>query len=316
EKAHPDVLNILLQLLDEGRLTDARGKVATYREAVIVLTSNLIKELPKARRAIGFGTADPADSPSGQEDLLRSTLSRQLAPELVGRIGLVALFDPLDGEAARAIVQTTVQRMAKRLRAQGTAIEVPPDLVDKVVARLGSLELGARGIERLVSDELGRALTAPAELVATSATDQRQKLAILTVARLREDAPALEDLAMRARTASSGADLRAVTIREGRLTVVTAAVDGALALATELTEGRDDLRAVIHRARVKGLDEGRPRGPAVELGDVVLEMLGEGEGPRVALTGSAVEALSGGLRSMRALHPDGADDLAIELWGA
>jgi ATP-dependent Clp protease ATP-binding subunit ClpC len=163
EKAHPDVLLLLLQILDDGTLTDARGRKASFREAIVVLTSNLVIE--GRRRVIGFSSAgekDQAAEARDWEDEARKELSRLLRPELVGRIGAVVPFAPLDPKTVAAIVEKVALEAVRRIEVGGRKVALPEDFVARVLERIASTTFGAREIERVVREELARILQAEA----------------------------------------------------------------------------------------------------------------------------------------------------------
>jgi class 3 adenylate cyclase len=160
EKAHPDVLTLLLQILDEGTLTDARGRSASFREAVIVMTSNLVPEVVKAASPIGFGRQ--ADTTSAAADSLREGLRGQLRPEILGRIGAVVGFNSLGEREFEQIVDKLIADWSERLAGRVT---VPPGLRARILGRAGS-RFGARELQRVVEEELGELLKAPVALSA------------------------------------------------------------------------------------------------------------------------------------------------------
>jgi len=101
EKAHPDVLMLLLQILDDGALTDGRGKRASFREAILVMTTNIAPD-PSRGRPLGFQRgAEPGGTAGSDGDgALREGLRDRFRPELLGRVGAVVAFRPLDAAAA------------------------------------------------------------------------------------------------------------------------------------------------------------------------------------------------------------------------
>ena len=157
EKAHPDVLNILLQILDEGRLTDGQGRKASFREAVVILTTNIT---PQARenRALGFqagATADrQADKQIGQSVFIES-LRKYLRPELLGRIKHLILFHALGQQAGFAIAEKVLNELQARIRdATGSLPAIPDAIVQRVISRAQSFQFGAREIEQAVEAEV------------------------------------------------------------------------------------------------------------------------------------------------------------------
>jgi len=152
DKAHPDVLDVLLQLLDDGVVRSARGTEASFREAVVITTCNLLAEPPGRRGAVGFAAAPAGE---GGEAELRAALERHLRPELIGRIGQVIRFAALDDQASRRIAARHLQVMVQRLLAQQTVDAPPPaELRERVLGRAVAGRYGGRDLERMVEDEL------------------------------------------------------------------------------------------------------------------------------------------------------------------
>ena len=158
EKAHPDVLQLLLQILDDGSLTDSRGRRASFRETIIVMTSNLALDVG-AGRVIGFHRGDAAaNAPSGgdKDAELRKALQQHLRPELVGRIQAIVPFRSLDAEAATGIAEKILREVLGRLDAHGGAPVVPAEVRARILEQAGSLRFSARDLQRLVEAEIGR----------------------------------------------------------------------------------------------------------------------------------------------------------------
>jgi ATP-dependent Clp protease ATP-binding subunit ClpC len=154
EKAHPEVWNVLLQLLDDGRLTDGEGRTVDFTNAVIVMTSNL--GAGRAKRGIGFTSAA---APSDDERMLAAAKAAFL-PEFLNRIDEVVTFSSLDEEHVRRIGRMVVDRVADRLRAErGIELVVDDALVARLAADGFDEEFGARPLQRHVRRTLERELT-------------------------------------------------------------------------------------------------------------------------------------------------------------
>jgi ATP-dependent Clp protease ATP-binding subunit ClpC len=157
EKAHPDVIMLLLQILDEGELTDGHGKRASFRETILVMTTNVAID-PSRGRPLGFQRGHDAsdDGPEGAPDAaLREGLRDRFRPELLGRLGAVVSFRPLDAAASKAIAEKTITTVLTRLAAQGGLQTLPPDVRARILEQASTLRFGAREIERLVDAEIG-----------------------------------------------------------------------------------------------------------------------------------------------------------------
>ena len=143
EKAHPDVFNILLQILDDGRLTDSQGRTVDFKHTVIIMTSNLGAERIQAhaRRNESF-----EDLKEDMERILRNTLR----PEFVNRIDEVIVFRALDRAQIADIARLLLDRTTRRLRAQGIEVEFTEEAVDLVAEEGFDLEFGARPLRRTI----------------------------------------------------------------------------------------------------------------------------------------------------------------------
>ena len=160
EKAHPDVFNLLLQVLDDGRLTDGQGRTIDFRNTVVVMTSNLGSEFLASRSgAMGF-VAGGADDPTGfgSEEALRARvmgkLREAMRPEFLNRIDEIVLFRKLDQQQLQEIVGLMLGRTTERLAARGASLETTPEALT-LLAELGyEPEYGARPLRRLIQREV------------------------------------------------------------------------------------------------------------------------------------------------------------------
>ena len=143
EKAHPDVFHILLQVLEDGRLTDAQGRLVDFRNAVVLLTSNLASE------AI-LGTRDP----TALEEIVQASLRAHFRPEFLNRLDETVVFHPLEREHLERIVDLQVARLSERLAREGRSIELSPEARTVLVERGSDLAWGARPLRRAVVREL------------------------------------------------------------------------------------------------------------------------------------------------------------------
>ncbi|HEC09214.1 MAG TPA: ATP-dependent Clp protease ATP-binding subunit [Acidimicrobiales bacterium] len=161
EKAHPDVFNTLLQILEEGRLTDAQGRSVDFRNTVLIMTSNLgTADLRKAH--VGFSKSDEAVSYERMKEKVNDALKAHFRPEFLNRIDDIIVFHELSIEEVTEIVDLMIARTAEQLRAQGLGLELT-DSAKSMLARKGyDPTLGARplrrAIQRLVEDALSERL--------------------------------------------------------------------------------------------------------------------------------------------------------------
>ena len=158
EKAHPDIFNVLLQVLDEGRLTDRQGHIVDFRNTIIVLTSNVgTRQLQDFGAGIGFGAAEMDQKRA--HDMLLKALQKQFPPEFVNRIDNVITFEPLNRETIAQIVRIEVGLLQQRLRAQGHQLSVSPEATKQLVEKSFDSKNGARPVKRAVQTYLEDPLT-------------------------------------------------------------------------------------------------------------------------------------------------------------
>ena len=158
EKAHPDIFNVLLQVLDEGRLTDRQGHIVDFRNTIIVLTSNVgTRQLQEFGNGIGFG-AEAMDR-KRSHDVLIKALQKQFPPEFVNRIDSVVTFEPLSRETIEKIVRIEVGLLQERLKAQGHQLSVSPEAIKQLVEKSYDTKNGARPVKRAVQTYLEDPLT-------------------------------------------------------------------------------------------------------------------------------------------------------------
>lgn len=159
EKAHPDVFNTLLQVMDEGRMTDGNGTTVDFRNTVIIMTSNSgSRQISEFGAGIGFGTS--ADSANAQaESIVRKALSRQFAPEFLGRLDDIIMFHTLDEKDALEIVRLEVGKLAARLKENHQIeIHLTDAVYDFLVKKGFEPKSGARSVKRAIREHLEDAL--------------------------------------------------------------------------------------------------------------------------------------------------------------
>ena len=151
EKAHPEVFNILLQVLDEGRLTDSKGKTVDFKNAIIIMTSNLGSQLISERVAAEFGSNDKWDNVfSNLKSELLQLLKQTIRPEFLNRIDEIVVFRPLAQEDIRAIVTLQTERVRGLMEKKGLQLEVTDEAKDWL-AKLGYDPMfGARPLKRVI----------------------------------------------------------------------------------------------------------------------------------------------------------------------
>jgi ATP-dependent Clp protease ATP-binding subunit ClpC len=163
EKAHPDVWNALLQVLEDGRLTDGQGNIVDFRNTVVIMTSNIgTKYTPKGASALGFRTpGEPAESEKMQGDI-REALKKTFRPEFLNRIDEVIIFHRLSKEDMKRIVDLQMKDIGQRLFEQGVAVQLSEAARDWLAEKGFDPAFGARPLrrtlQRLVESPLSRKL--------------------------------------------------------------------------------------------------------------------------------------------------------------
>lgn len=155
EKAHPEVFNLLLQILDEGRLSDAKGRLVNFKNSIIVMTSNIGSEYIKEMSDLGFNFYKTDDdrqesmTENSKEKILES-LKDNFRPEFLNRIDEIIIFDPLSKEDIRLILDKELDLVEKRLSLKGINLELDKKSKDYLVENGYSSEYGARELKRLI----------------------------------------------------------------------------------------------------------------------------------------------------------------------
>jgi ATP-dependent Clp protease ATP-binding subunit ClpB len=144
EKAHPDVSGILLQIMEEGELTDSTGRKVSFKNAIIVMTSNIGGELKSD--GLGF-------QPSGKTAQTKAALQRHFTPEFLGRLDRVICFEPLSAPALTAIAGKYIQELVARMETMGIQLQLPEMVAENLSGRCRQRE-GARCLRRLVQEEI------------------------------------------------------------------------------------------------------------------------------------------------------------------
>ncbi|WP_278518030.1 ATP-dependent Clp protease ATP-binding subunit [Leyella stercorea] len=155
EKAHGDVFNLLLQVLDEGRMTDGNGRMVDFRNTIIIMTSNTgTRQLVDFGNGIGFNASLISTSSEKAKEHARSviqkSLSHQFAPEFLNRLDEIITFDQLDNTAIRKIVDIELSRLFKRINDMGYAVEISEEAKEMLAQKGYSPQYGARPLKRAI----------------------------------------------------------------------------------------------------------------------------------------------------------------------
>jgi len=154
EKAHPEVFNILLSVLDEGRLTDAKGRLVNFKNTVIILTSNIGSHLIEKMESLGFTNNTKKDEYVQTKDKVLASLKDNFRPEFLNRIDETIVFDILSPEAIRHIVDLKIKVIYDRLLAKGIQLEVSNDALNYLAKEGYNPHYGARPLMRLIQDKI------------------------------------------------------------------------------------------------------------------------------------------------------------------
>jgi ATP-dependent Clp protease ATP-binding subunit ClpB len=154
EKAHPEVFNVLLQVLDEGRLTDAKGRVVNFKNSIIIMTSNIGSQYIQKMETIGFHNHTEETEYGQMKEKVQDALKEYFRPEFLNRIDEIIVFDILSQEAIKNIVQIRTMQVLGRLKEKGIMVEIGDDALS-YLARVGyTPQYGARPLNRLIQTKI------------------------------------------------------------------------------------------------------------------------------------------------------------------
>ncbi len=155
EKAHPEVFNILLQVLDNGRLTDSKGRTANFKNTIIILTSNIGSEFMNQMARIGFSSLGAGEQSYDEvKNRISESLKNYFRPEFLNRLDEIIIFDPLKAETIKEIVSIQLGLVQERLRAKEIELQISPSTVDYLAKTGFSPEYGVRPLKRLIQSKL------------------------------------------------------------------------------------------------------------------------------------------------------------------
>ncbi|MDM9632475.1 ATP-dependent Clp protease ATP-binding subunit [Robiginitalea aurantiaca] len=160
EKAHPDVFNMLLQVLDDGFLTDSLGRKIDFRNTIIIMTSNIgARQLKDFGQGVGFGTsAKKSQADSHQKSVIENALKKAFAPEFLNRIDDVMVFNPLEREDIHKIIDIELKKLYERIRDIGYELKLSDEAKDYISEKGFDKEYGARPLKRAIQKYIEDAL--------------------------------------------------------------------------------------------------------------------------------------------------------------
>ncbi|MCY9198772.1 ATP-dependent protease ATP-binding subunit ClpC [Bacillus atrophaeus] len=150
EKAHPDVFNILLQVLEDGRLTDSKGRTVDFRNTILIMTSNVGASELKRNKYVGFNVQDETQNHKDMKEKVMGELKRAFRPEFINRIDEIIVFHSLEKKHLNEIVTLMSDQLTKRLKEQDLSIELTEAAKAKVADEGVDLEYGARPLRRAI----------------------------------------------------------------------------------------------------------------------------------------------------------------------
>ena len=159
EKAHPDVFNMLLQVLDEGRLTDAQGHVVSFRNTIIIGTSNIGSEKLAEKHEIGFKSGTGIISHDEAKDMILSEVKKYFKPEFLNRLDDMIVFHSLTKKHMSHILDILLNRLIKRLKEEEISLEIGAEIKEKLVADGHEPKYGARPLKRAIEREIENKLS-------------------------------------------------------------------------------------------------------------------------------------------------------------
>lgn len=162
EKAHPQVFDILLQILDDGRLTDSKGKTVSFKNTIIIFTSNSgTQDLPKLNSKLGFmeQQAKSVENREATKEILLNSLKKKFRPEFLNRIDAITVFDALTENDLAKIATLLIKNLNNKLTSVGLNIKLTESALKYIVRNGSNLEYGARPLKRLITNQIEDKIT-------------------------------------------------------------------------------------------------------------------------------------------------------------
>ncbi len=158
EKAHPDVMNMLLQILDDGRLTDAQGRTVNFKNTVIIMTSNIGARLITDKTTLGFSAKDKKDESQKEYETIKKDvmgeLKKQFRPEFINRIDEIIVFHKLNDEDIKQIIDIMLNQVTKRMEEKGYRLEIDNSVKELIAKKGVDTDYGARPLKRAIQNIL------------------------------------------------------------------------------------------------------------------------------------------------------------------
>jgi len=154
EKAHPEVFNLLLQVLDDGHLTDAKGRKVNFKNTIIVLTSNIGSEYIDQMEKLGFSASDTVEEYEDAKDRVMKALKDHFRPEFLNRLDEIVLFNVLPESAIRDIVDIQIREVKARLEDKQITLDIPKEVFEYLSKKGYDPQYGARPLKRLIQSKI------------------------------------------------------------------------------------------------------------------------------------------------------------------
>lgn len=154
EKAHPDVMDLLLQILEEGRLSDSFGRKVNFRHAIVIMTSNLGADLIRKSTEVGFHAKSGVPDAKTMQEKIEGAMKKHLKPEFLNRLDSTVIFRTLNEAALEEIVHLEIEKVKKRLAKQDITIDINHDAIAHLVKMGNMPEMGARPLRRVIEQYL------------------------------------------------------------------------------------------------------------------------------------------------------------------
>ncbi|CCF23836.1 ATP-dependent Clp protease ATP-binding subunit [Leuconostoc citreum] len=154
EKAHQDIFNLMLQVFDDGFLTDSKGRKVDFRNTIIIMTSNLGATRLRDEKSVGFGAVDLKNNHVAMAEKIRETLKETFRPEFINRLDEAVVFEPLTKDELHQIVKLMSRTVLQRVAEQGISVKITPAAIDVVASAGFDPEYGARPIRRALQTKI------------------------------------------------------------------------------------------------------------------------------------------------------------------
>lgn len=176
EKAHPDVFNLLLQVMDEGRLTDSYGRMVDFKNTVIIMTSNIgTRQLKDFGRGVGFATQSRLDDKEFSRSVIQKALNKSFAPEFLNRVDEIITFDQLSLEAITKIIDIELKGLYNRIESIGYKLVIDDKAKEFIASKGYDVQYGARPLKRAIQTHLEDGLS---ELIISSSLKEKDVIRV------------------------------------------------------------------------------------------------------------------------------------------